>query len=210
MKVKSERYYRCLGITAALLLVAQVVLILLSWLVSSAVPGFHMRSLLNSEGVRWFFGRFTDNLSASILVWMVLLTIAVGTLRASGLYDVVCRVVKGDGKLLFRERFSLWVVVVELLVIASLIVALTSLHHPILLSSTGHLIPSPFSRSLVPVVAFTVTLTSLSFGIASRRIVSFSSATLAATSAFRAAAPYFVLYVLASQLCHTVMFVFFL
>jgi aminobenzoyl-glutamate transport protein len=210
MKSTGERYYKFLGIIASLLFVAQVVLVLLSWLISSAVPSIHVRSLLNSEGVRWFFGRFTDNLSAPILVWMVLLTIAVGALRASGLLDVVLRVVKGDGKLLFRERFSLWVVVAELIVVVGLLIALTSLHHPILLSSTGHLFPSPFSRSLVPVVAFAVTLSSLSFGIASRRTFSFASAMRAVTSAFRYAAPYFVIYVLAAQLFHTVLFVFFL
>ena len=61
--------------------------------------------------------------------------------------DAMLRVLRGDGKILFRERFSLWITVIEAAVIIAIYVPLVTFPHPILLSSTGELFPSPFNYS---------------------------------------------------------------
>ena len=70
------------------------------------MPNIAMRSLLSAEGIRWFFGHFTQSLATPLLVWLVLGLIACGTLRASGLLAL-------RRPLGFRERFALRVVAAE-------------------------------------------------------------------------------------------------
>ena len=41
--------------------VAQILLMLTSWLLTAAMPENYNRSLLSSEGIRWFFGQFQDH-----------------------------------------------------------------------------------------------------------------------------------------------------
>ena len=57
--------------------VAELVLVLLSW-VLSVVTTMEVHSLLSSEGVRWFFGSFTDFLATQYLVWLLLIAMAGG------------------------------------------------------------------------------------------------------------------------------------
>ena len=45
--------------------VFQIILILVSWLITAAMPELFVRSLLSSEGIRWFFGQFTSNIGTS-------------------------------------------------------------------------------------------------------------------------------------------------
>ena len=63
-----------LAMVALSLALAEVMLILVSWLLTAAVPEASMRSLLSSEGIRWFFGHFSDNLATPVLVWLLLVS----------------------------------------------------------------------------------------------------------------------------------------
>ena len=77
---KVSRY----GILMLILLIAEAVLILLSWILSAMrVDG--IRSLLSGEGVRWFFGNFTSMVASPWLAWLLLLLVALGCLQKCGL-----------------------------------------------------------------------------------------------------------------------------
>ena len=61
-----------LGVLMLFLLIAEAVLILLSWILSAMrVDG--VRSLLSGEGIRWFFGTFTSMVASPWLAWLVLM-----------------------------------------------------------------------------------------------------------------------------------------
>lgn len=208
MTRRRKQYEEWCGIVAVILIAVLFLMILISWLISSAMPNTQVRSLLSSDGIRWFLGHLTDHICSPVLVWIILLTISYGTLKSSGFQDAMLRVIRGDGKILFRERFSLWVTVIEVVVIIAIYVPLVALPHPILLSSTGNLFPSPFSRSVIPVIAMTIVFTSLSFGIVSRQIQSLASAIHIMTSAFSYVSPIIVLYLIATVLLHTACYIF--
>ena len=53
MRIDVEKTIHHLSVVCAL---AQIVLILVSWLWSAAVPDSSVNSLLSARGVRWFFG----------------------------------------------------------------------------------------------------------------------------------------------------------
>jgi aminobenzoyl-glutamate transport protein len=49
------------------MVLAELLLVLLSWLLSAMMVG-GVRSLLSSEGIRWFFGQFASVLASAQLV----------------------------------------------------------------------------------------------------------------------------------------------
>lgn len=184
--------------TAATLCIAQVVLVLVSWLITAAMPESFTHSLLSSEGIRWFFGRFTDNLASHYLVWLVLASMACGTVKNCGILQFSMEE--------YRQRVAIRLVVVELVVFVAVILALTMLPHAILLNSMGSLFPSPFSKSVLPYVCFAVIVMSVSFGVMSERLNGIVDVFNSLTDGVKMASPLFLLYVLAVQLYSSIVY----
>ena len=147
--MKSSRL--CLG-----LLVAESVLVIVSWLMS-AMRLEGVRSMLSSEGIRWFVGGFSDIIASPLLAWLLLLLIAVGSVVQSGVVSLF----RNKGEMSFRDKLALRVACVFLVLYALVICLLTLMPHAILLSAKGSLFPSAFSRSILPIVCFGVTLFSV-------------------------------------------------
>ena len=120
----SPTFSRICGYAMFLLILAQIVLVLASWLITAAMPDVFPRSLLSPEGIRWFFGTFTANLQSPWLVWLLLISIAWGTLRASGL-------LKYDHKV-YRQRNALRLVCLEFVLFIGVMLLLTLIPHAIL------------------------------------------------------------------------------
>lgn len=184
------------------LVLALIVLVLMSWLLS-ATTGDNVRSLLSPEGIRFFFGGFAGMLQQPLLVWLLLLSMAWGCLRDSGLLSGVGGRHKG-----YHRRLAILLVVILLMVYVGLILLLTTTSHAVLLSATGRLWPSPFSRALVPVLAFGVVLLSAVYGLVSRSYQSLADVCQSLVAGIASAAPLLFLYVLVVQLCCSLRFVF--
>lgn len=120
--------------------VLQVLLVLASWLVSAVMPDTSMRSLLSPEGIRWFFGHFTDNMAQPLLVWIVLLYVAFNAYRRAGLQHAMSLLLKGE-RLMLRQRSALWLVLIVVVAIVAVIMMLIVLPNPLLASVTGSLFP---------------------------------------------------------------------
>ena len=142
-------------------IVLQILVILGSWFVTVMFPTLPVRSMLSSEGIRWFLGQYTSNLASPLLVWLVLAGMTYGALRSSGL----SRAIMYFSNISYRQRFALKVVVAELVFFAIVLFLMTFLPQAILLSVTGELFPSSFSRSLIPIVCFLLTLFSITYGL---------------------------------------------
>ena len=189
---------------AVAVVVLQVALFLVSWIITAATPEINVRSLLNNEGIRWFFGSFIDNVASPPLVWLVTLAMAYGALRQSGLL----RMMTNPQPRTYRQTFALRIVLAELLLFVLAIVVVAFVPHAALLSVTGQLFPSSFSSCLIPIIAFCVALTSITFGIltATMKTVPEVFQTLCRGVAY--AAPLIVLHVLASELYFSLRYVF--
>ena len=153
--MKSSRL--CMG-----LLVAEGVLVIVSWLLS-ALRLEGVRSMLSSEGIRWFVGGFSDIVASPLLAWLLLMLIACGSIQQSGVIPLL----GSKGKISFRDRLALRVASVFVLLYAIVICMLTIMPHAILLSVKGSLFPSAFSRSILPIICFGVTLFSIVFAMMS-------------------------------------------
>ncbi len=195
---------RLLAYLVLALALAEVVLVLASWLLSATMAG-NVRSLLSSEGVRWFFGGFTAMLASPWLVWLVLLAMAGGCLWQSGIVSIRLPL----SSLHYRQRVALRTALILLLIYVAAVLSLTLVPHAVLLSATGRLFPSPFSRAFVPIVSFGVLLVSVAYGWASGSFRSIASIVSAMSTGIAAAAPLFILYVVFVQFYESLRFVFF-
>lgn len=192
---------KIIGYTALFLGLTMLALILLSWLLS-ATTGDGVRSLLSSEGIRFFFGGFVGMVQQPLLVWLLLLGMAWGCVRESGIRGVL------SAPSPLRRWQSLLLLTVILLVCIGVVLLLTAIPHAVLLSATGGLWPSAFSRALVPIVAFCIVLLSVVYGLVSRHFLSVVDVSQALVSGIASAAPLLLLYVLAVQLYESLRFVF--
>lgn len=199
--MKSRRVQHFLAVMMLLLLVSQLLVILGSWLITAAQPNLPLRSLLSSEGIRWFFGQFSNNLSSPILVWLLVATMGYGCLTFSGLLQL-------KRPLDFRQWLALRIVMLELAVFLAVLTLLTLLPHAVLLNIDGHLFPSSFSDSLIPYLSFSVCIVAISYAFFSGRLTSLVQAFSMLCVGFNILAPLFVLYIAAMQLYSSLSFVF--
>ena len=196
-----RRLFSYLVCTLAL---AEALLVLLSWILSATMTE-HVHSLLSSEGIRWFFGSFSAMLASPWLVWLLLLAMAGGCLWQSG---ILLPLTSHPSLLTYRHRMALRTTVGIVVLYVLAILALTVVPHAVLLSATGQLFPSPFSRALVPIVSFGVLLASAVYGWASGRFSSFADVIASLAYGIQQAAPLFILYVVAVQFYASLKFVF--
>jgi aminobenzoyl-glutamate transport protein len=180
------------------LLLAELILILVSWLLSATMTE-GVRSLLSSEGIRWFFGSFVGIMASPLLVWLLLSLIAWGSLQKSGLLAM---------QQSYREKVALRSALLLLILYVAVILLLTVTPNAFLLSITGSLFPSAFSRSLVPIIAFGIVLMSISFGVMSGRINSLPAVLETLSFGISKGAELFVLYILIMQFYESLWFVF--
>lgn len=188
---------------AFMLLGAELLLFILSWLLS-AMRMEGVRSLLSSEGIRWFFGSFTEMVASPLLVWLLLGLIAYGCLKRSGLLNIT----QSKFSISYRQRVALRVALVFLVIYVIMIALLTLMPHAILLSATGSLFPSAFSRSLIPILAFGICLVSISYGLVSGHLSGLGDILGALSSGIANGAPIIILYLLFIQFYESLRFVF--
>ena len=179
--------------------IAEVVVILVSWLLTAAMPESFTHSLTSPEGIRWFTGHFVDHLTSVWLVWLVLISITIGVVKQS-------RVLHFDPTQ-YRQRTALRLMLIELCISAGIMLALTLLPHAILLNAVGTLFPGPFTHSLIPYICFSVMVMSMSYGIMSESIKGISQVYDAMNQGIRLLSPCFLFYILVMQLYTSILYV---
>lgn len=185
---------------AFLLAVGQVLLILASWLLTAALPDSFSRSLLSAGGIRWFFGRFVDNIESPLLVWLLLLSFVFGVVDRSGILHYKASE--------YRQRVAMRLALFEGVFFILLMMALVMVPHAILLNVMGGLFPSSFSASLVPYCCFSLMVMSVSYGVMSDRLKSIVAVYEALVSGVGRLGGVFLLYLLIAQLYHIILFLF--
>lgn len=162
----AERWSAAYGWAIAMLVAAQVLVFILSWLVNAVWPELRLRPLLSEEGTRWLFGHFAANLLSPLLVWLLLASCALSAWEASGLPRALRRV-RQWASMTYRERLALRSVLGECLVAVAVMLLLTVPSHAVLLNVSGGLFPSSFSACLVPVCCLVALMAALTYAIVS-------------------------------------------
>jgi aminobenzoyl-glutamate transport protein len=153
-----------------------------------------VHSLLSGEGIRWFFATFDSMLGSRWLVWLLLLAMAGGCFYKSGIW----RSRAEDNSHIVRRGRGMALLL--LTVYIGVLFLLTSVPHAVLLSATGSLWPSPFSRALLPLLAFIVIAVSAFYGIMAGHFANLSNVYDALLDGIRQGATLFLFYLLIVQL----------
>lgn len=192
-------YKKVLAYLALALGIAEVGVVLVSWLLTAAMPESFTHSLTSPEGIRWFTGHFVDHLTSAWLIWLVLISISIGVVKQS-------RVLHFDHTQ-YRQRTALRLMLFELVFFVGILLALTLMPHAILLNAVGTLFPGPFSQSLIPYICFSVVVMSMSYGIMSESIKGICQVYDAMNQGIRLLSPCFLFYILVMQLYTSVLYV---
>ena len=179
---------RIITSTAVILASAEALLVLVSWLLSATMTG-GVRSLLSSEGVRWFALHLSDMLLTPLLLWLLLASMAWGCLRHSGLLPGLATART------YREQ------------LARRVAMLTTAAY-LALTATGRLWPSPFSAALLPLLCLGGIQAAVAYGLIARHFRSVADICQSFTDGLAAASPLLFIYVLAMQLWASLRFVF--
>lgn len=198
--MKRLSYHKLMVWLAVALCVGQVALVLLSWIITAAMPETFSHSLLSAEGIRWFMGGFMDMVKSYLLVAILLFGVALGALDG-------CGIISFD-KSQYRQRIAMRVVLFELVVFVAVMLALTVVPHAILLNVMGGLSNSSFTHSLIPYVCFSLLVMSVSYGVMSDRWRSLEDVFEGACRGIRLAAPLLLIYILAVQFVCSLLFLF--
>ena len=201
-KLKSLFNLNIAFITCSLLLL-QIMVVILSWMIKTIYPDFNGRSLLSGEGVRWFLGNFTNNVASNILVWIILIGLSWGAIHASHILQVF----KRSHTLSYRERLGFRVVLIEIMIWFIVIVLLSFIPHAAMLSITGQLFPSSFSKSIVPIIAFIALFSSITYGLIIGRLRKGNLIIEALSNGIKQIAPYIIIYIILVQLIYSIKFV---
>jgi aminobenzoyl-glutamate transport protein len=189
---------RILPYIALALALAQLLLILTSWIWSAAMPLSGVRSMLSSEGIRWFLGHFAELMASPVLVWILLGAMAYGAV-------VQCRSnLQGNN---YRSSRARIISFAFLAVYVVLILLLTVTPHAVLLSASGLLWPSPFSASIVPITAFGILLAAILYGVIAGTFETLSDVYESLVYGLRQCAPLLPVYILFMQLFESFRFV---
>lgn len=153
------------------LLVAEALLIFMSWLLTAAIPSVSINSMLSASGIRWMFGSFTESVTSPLVIWIIIYSMVWGAFKASGLRDLSFH------NLTFRYRLALRTIAFEIILAIGLILAFTVVPHAVLLSISGSLFTIPFFMGLIPSLAIFLLVIIITYGSITRKFVSVKSIT---------------------------------
>lgn len=199
-----DRANKILSWMALSVLILQIMLFILSWIVTATNPDLKVRSLLSGEGVRWFIGSYVGNQSNFVLVWILLLSISLGAVKQSGLLSAV----RNIRRLGFRERLGIRFVSVELILFIIMLFLLTCVPHAVLLNVAGNIYPGSFSMGFVALLSFILCTFAITYYNVVTNRISLSGIFELLTVGVSSASPLFVLFLLVSCLYHSICFVF--
>ena len=192
------------AILSITLLVLQVLIVPASWIISAVAPSSGVHSLISEGGIRWLVGQYSDNVSTSVLVYIIIAFISYNMFVNSGLLSAII----SKAKLSMQQKFALRVMAVVLILFITALAYLTITPHAVLLSVTGNLFPSSFSDGLIPLLCFEVFILSLIYGIFGGTITSINEFWNCVTKESNSLLPVLFLYLLSIQLYHCFVFVF--
>jgi p-aminobenzoyl-glutamate transporter AbgT len=200
------QFKKIISLTAIILVVLQMVAMLLSWIITAAIPVLQLHSMLSSEGIRWFFGHFASNIASPLLVYIIISGIAFGAIIDCGLMDLI-KQIRNHDKLSYRQRFAMYVVIAEICIFSIVIILLTCIPHAILLSVTGNIFPSSFSKSIIPVICFIFSIIAVTYGWINGRYIHMYDIIKALSLGICKISPLFIIYILLTEFICSIIYI---
>lgn len=191
--------YACL-----MLFFLQIAVVLGSWVASILYPELAIRSMFVGESVRWFWSSLADNMSSTLLVWLLLSGAMAELFVGGGLLKAIMSYKQTTD----YERMALIVVAWELVAMVIVLFFLAFVPHAVLLSALGTITPNSYLDSFVIMVIVGVCIMSLTYGMVTGRYSTFVDTFSAAATGVATTAPLVIVYLLAAELYSSVVWIF--
>ena len=173
------------------ILVALVLLLFISWVLSIYVDG--VQGLLTTRGIRWMCVNIVPNFSSVHIAKLLIGLMAFSVLRASGILGAF------RSHISLKQRRALQITGLSVVVFLILFSLLLLLPDPILLSAFGTFHNSAFSKGFFGLLACLAIFVGNVYGYTSGRFTTMRDFMQAHASLFAAIPNYFVILFLASQ-----------
>jgi len=201
MKHRRRQIEEIIGWLCFALVVAQLVLMIGSWLVMAVSPDHPVRSLLSGEGLRWMCDHSVEVMASPILVWLLLIAMAYGSLRTSKLIQCIRKKNRN-----YRERLA-WRTTIGLAILfVVLLLFLTLPPQAVLRNAEGYLYPSSFSDAFISSMAVAICVLSVVYGCLSGTLRSLREVVRCLTIGIADFLPVWLLYFLAALLVCAIRF----
>lgn len=202
MRIRREKIF---VLTVLSLLVLQVLVVLLSWIISTAMPELAFNSLLSSKGIRWFWSSMLDNIGNDHLSSLLLLAISIGSLVWSGFPKKIIRPSSCD----FQERFAMKVFFAEIFLFGFLIAYVLLRPHSPFLAIDGSLVNGPVWSCIIPAFSLMLLICSESYAFFIGKLNSYKNAEKSLIFGLQYAAPLIVIWFQVKELFQTLLFFLF-
>ncbi len=136
------------------LAVAQLLVILISWVVSVLFPTLEVNSLLGGEGLRWLLSSYEKNTNTPLLFYLLLTCFAIGSLFSSGVAHRLLHITSCNRD--ERWGITLFLVIVFVAVVLCVVYALYPLSF--LLSVNGTIYPGPYLPAALIALSMAIVL----------------------------------------------------
>jgi p-aminobenzoyl-glutamate transporter AbgT len=186
------------------LCVLQVLIILLSWIISAIFPAHGFHSLLSDSGIRWLLSRYINNGYSDFLIWFLFCSSFIGTFIWSKLPKKIISFKSCD----YNERFAIRVFFCELAIGIFICLLLALYPHSSLLGITGKLFPGPFIMGISFILGITILGGSVTFLMLSGKLKTYEDASKALLFGIKAVAPLVVIFFLLKETLEMIRFVF--
>lgn len=178
---------------ATIFFLGTIALALLSW-IGRVYGASSVQSLLNSDGIRWELKNAVSNyIQQPALGIIMILFIGLGITIYSGFFETIKKRVLLRQSLTRKEKRSLFLSLITLLIYIITIALITFSPFAILKSVTGTLANSPFEMGLFYIISFGFGLTGLVYGYISGKYRSDRDIISGMTFLYRRCSDYFII-----------------
>ncbi len=199
MRNKSEIFVY----TFILLCVAQVLVILFSWIASVLMPELGLNSLLNGSGIRWLLSTYSDNLSSGWFICFLLASMSLGTFFWSGLPQKII----SFNKCTYNEKFGTLVFFFGNIVALIVCAVLAFWPDSPLLNVSGELFPGPYLKAVLLILGSSIFVGSVSFALLCNKLERYEDSEQILIYGIQKVVPLVVIYFLLKELVAMMQFV---
>lgn len=174
------------------IIIALVLVLLVSWVVSIYVDG--VEGLLTARGIRWMCSNIVPNFAAVHLAEMLLGLMSISVLRESGIMHTM------KGRISLKQKRALQITGLAVLLVSGVFSLLLILPDAVLLSAFGTFHHSALSKGFYGLSMCLLIFVGCVYGYTSGRFLAMRDLVHAHVSIFSTVANYFVILFFASQL----------
>ncbi len=182
-------------LTVVVLCLAQVAIVLLSWVAAAMFPDSAITSLLSAEGLRWLMSSYEHNVNRSELFYCLIISFVVGTVWESGILAMIAPRKPRS----YNQRLGVTIVAVVVLTAVLLCLIFAIYPRSFLLGVDGTIWKGPFFPAILLIMTVSITVATCLFVVVTHSDDTFIKLFSCLTGGLRAIVPIVIIFFLLAE-----------